>query len=173
MRLSQEELSEVLNRAISRQGQAEQYSGDVSSLDEAVEIARQLNIPEEHVLAAAEDLGRTGMRAQKREVIRARRRSALTAGVAVTVGATVLATLAVVALHLPLWLGLAPLALAILWVVSAVRGLSAPVSDAEADRVELPPTPGECRVCGRPAINARATFCDLHQYRAPGSERTG
>lgn len=172
MRLSQEELSEVLNRAISRQGEAQQYSGDVTSLDEAMEIARQLNIPEEHVRAAAEELGRTGMRTRKREVVRTRRATGFAvAGMAA--GLAALLTIAVLALHLPLWLGLAPLALTVIWVIAAARGRFAPISDAEADRVELPPVPGECRVCGRPAQSSRSTFCDLHQYRAPGSERTG
>lgn len=169
MRLTQEELSDVLNRAISRQGEAEQYSGTVSSLDEAVEIARQLNIPEEHVRAAAEELGRTGMRSRKREVIRQRRATAF-ASAGIATGLAAVLAIAVLALHLPLWLGLAPLALAVVWLVAALRGKSAPISDAEADKVELPPIPGECRVCGRPAQNSRSTFCELHQYRAPGSE---
>ena len=172
MRLTQEELSEVLNRAISRQGEAEKYSGAVSSLDEAVEIARQLNVPEEHVRAAAEELGRAGMRARKREAVLTRRATAFTSA-AIATGLAALLTVAVLALHLPLWLGLAPLALTVIWLVAAARGRFAPISDAEADRVELPPIPGECRVCGRPATIPRSTFCELHQYHAPGSEQAG
>jgi hypothetical protein len=31
--------------------------------------------------------------------------------------------------------------------------------------VDLPPVPGTCQVCGRPAVNPRSTLCEEHTYR--------
>src|SRR5207244_4004612 len=63
----------------------------------------------------------------------------------------------------PLFIGVGLL----LAVFLAVRWLILPISDDEADRAQLLPVAGVCRVCGKPAINARATFCDEHAYKPP------
>ena len=167
--LSQDEISEVLNRAIARQAEAPLAHEQAGTLEQAIEIARQLNVPEEHVLAAAEELrlqrgqARTAeeralQRAWKRQQVRARRQkgflASLVAGVAAG-GGMLLAQLD------PAFLALLPLALPVL---SGLRLLT-PVSDTEADRVEVMPVAGTCRVCGRDAHTPQASFCDEHRFK--------
>ena len=59
VRLSAEELQEVMNDAIRRAGQAERASDPldrkVLTVEDAIGIGRDLNIPEEHVRAAVAD----------------------------------------------------------------------------------------------------------------------
>jgi hypothetical protein len=169
MRLTTEELTEVLNTAIARQGEVELQAAPPATLEEAVEIARQLNIPEEHVLAAAEEVRRRGMRGRRRAALRRRRAAGLQLAAA-GAGLFTLAGLGLLALSVPPLVAFGPLLVAAVWLFAAFRARFAPISDAEADRVELPPVPGECRVCGRPACSANATFCAEHRYRGPGTD---
>jgi hypothetical protein len=166
-KFTQDELSELLSSAISRHGdasrRAEQFS-TLASMDDALEIARSLGIPEEHVHEAARELQRRQFRGKRREQVRAKRRAAFLAsiflmipiaGIASLMLGRITAAVAVVMLLL--------CALPVL--LTAWRWLAAPVTDEEADREELPATAGACRVCGRPSYAANATFCEEHRYR--------
>lgn len=169
--LSQDEISEILNLAIQRQASAPQAHEQAGTLEQAIEIARQLNVPEEHVLAAAEELRlrkhqaqnaeeRALQRGWKRRMVRAgRQRNFLASLVAGVAGG---AAMLLAHVH-PDLLALLPLALPAL---SGLR-LAMPVSDEEADRVEVPPRAGVCRVCGDEAHTPESTFCDRHRFK-PG-----
>jgi hypothetical protein len=172
VRLTPGELQQVMNDAIQRHGQAErtaeQQTG-ISTLDDALEIARQLNIPEEHVRAAVRDRGRLKLREQRRALVRARRRSAFLGSLGLTVAAGLTALVTGTAVHLT-WMGalLVTSPFLIVAVLLGFRWLAAPVTDAEADRTELMPVAGKCRVCGADAYAPNATFCEEHRYKGPG-----
>ncbi len=169
VRLSPDELQALMSDAIRRHGQAERAADPVdrslATLDDAYEIARQLNIPEEHVRAAVAERQKGKLREQKREVIRRRRQRHFFA----TLGIALIATLGLLIGGMQVSLG----GLAVLlWVAALILGFQAKaarIADADADRVDLPPQPGTCRVCGAAAYNERATFCDQHRYRGPRS----
>ncbi len=73
-RFTAEELNEVLNSAILRHDQALREAESTSTLQDAVRIAGELNIPEEHVVAAARELqARRTKREQMRILGRQRR----------------------------------------------------------------------------------------------------
>jgi hypothetical protein len=161
--LSQEDLGEILREA--RAGtEAEVAAPETAALtvENAVEIARELGLEEEQVRKAAGTVYRRRLRPERRAAIRARRRTAF-------LGSAVVAALGIgaAALAIP---GALPGLLAILAVpaVLAWRWLAAPISDQEADALELPPVPGLCRVCGLPAQAPNSTFCGVHRYRGPG-----
>jgi hypothetical protein len=172
LELSRAELSEVLNEAIARQSEGEPTGTDVATLEEAIEIARQVNVPEEHVLAAAAALRRRKeaaalavRRDEKRELVRQGRQRAFLAS---AVGTALAAALAFVLAPLGIaWAWGGAIALALLALYQGARWIALPVTDAEADRVELPPVAGTCRVCGSPAYTPRATFCEEHRYQGP------
>jgi hypothetical protein len=171
VRLSASEMDAVLNRAIARESSGQQLEPRGATLEDALEIARELGISEEQVRASlaevrAEGL-KSGRREEKRAVVRSRRRRAAwvaTAAMAAFmgwvligsagVGATVFAWLLIMAG----WLGVG-------WLT--FRAKFAQVSDAEADRVELMPVAGTCRVCGEPGYSPQATFCQEHRYQGP------
>jgi hypothetical protein len=170
-RFTPTELSSVVSAAISRQGEADRRAqervdrlGDLTSLDEAIEVARQLGIAPEHVRAAALELRKTQGRELRRRVEKQRRqRSCLTLGM-VTLGVGMLGLIAHISFLFFPFAVLVPLTAFHAW-----RWLGAPISDADADRVEVLPVAGTCRVCGAPAHHERATFCSEHQYRPPSS----
>ena len=164
VRLTQDELTGLLNEAISRHSEAERKADTVATLEDALDIARQLAIPEEHVHAAAGELQRRRTREQRRAVVRQRRKGAFLAavGIAAAIGVVVL-------LVKPSLGGFISALVAALPALYLGWRVTAPVSDEEADRVELPPIPGQCRVCGAKAANPRSTFCAEHQYQAPGA----
>lgn len=163
--LTPDELSRVLNTAIQRHSDRDRHSGELASLEDALEIARQLNVPENEVIAAAESIRRErqleALRPQKRAAVRMGRKHAFFAGLA---GLGGLGAIVSWITANPLFVGFG-LAIA---AYLAVRWLLFSISDAEADRVELLPLAGVCRVCGRPAITPRATFCEEHAYKPPG-----
>jgi hypothetical protein len=164
VRLTHDELTSVLNDAIARHSEAERQAERPATLEDALDVARQLAIPEEHVLAAAQELQRRRVRELRRQVARERRKAPFLAavGLAVAIGL-------VVALVRPSLGGLVSVLLVTLPALYlGWRWKAAPVSDSEADRTELPPSPGQCRVCGSTATTPRSTFCAEHQYRAPG-----
>lgn len=168
VRLSHDELTAVLNDAIARQSAAERQVEQPASLEDALEVARQLAIPEEHVLAAAHELHNRRARELKRQVARGRRKAPFLAAVSLAV---VIAL--VVALVRPSIGGLISVILVALPALYlGWRWKAAPVTDAEADRTELPPTPGHCRVCGATATTPRSTFCTEHEYRGPTGTAT-
>jgi hypothetical protein len=164
VRLTQDELTALLNEAISRHSEAERRAETVATLDDALDIARQLAIPEEHVRAAAGELQRRRTRELRRVVVRQRRKTAFLAalGIAAAIGVVVL-------LVQPSLGGVISALIAALPALYLGFRVAAPVSDEEADRVELPPVPGQCRVCGSKATTARSTFCADHQYQTPGA----
>lgn len=165
LRLSHDELTDVLNDAIARQSKAEFQTERPSTLEDALEVARQLAIPEEHVLAAAQELQRRRLREQRRQVAREHRKAPFLAavGLAIGIGLVVMLTRPSIGGFVSVLLVALP-ALYLGW-----RWKSAPVTDAEADRTELPTTAGTCRICGATAITPRSTFCSEHQYKAPGA----
>src|SRR5262249_44026472 len=145
--------------------------------DDALDIARQINVPEEHVLAAAEALRRrkqaagdtvalAGLREEKRAVARQKRKIAFVATVAASVAVTVLAMGLMVAGFIGAVWAVFPLVL--LTLCQGARAFALPVSDAEADRVQLPPVAGTCQVCGRPARASNSTLCEEHHFKTPG-----
>jgi len=166
--LTPDELTELLNDAIARDGAASQerdHTLALHSLEDAVDIARQVGVSEESVREAARNLERRKTREQRRALVRAKRRRTLYALAAVA---------AVVGLPLALRAGIFPglPLLALLVGVALVVGhlwVNGPVSDQEADRTELPPVAGTCRVCGAAATSPRSTFCERHQYKGPAS----
>lgn len=174
--LSSADLSAILDSAIARHSEA--LRSDQTTLEEAIDIARQLNIPEEHVIAAAEELRRRkieeaaeqrhGMgRSLRRARIRAGRRTAFLI-------ASALAALLIVPWFLDPASPTRPttgylILCALPAVFFAWRWLISPVSDAQADRVELPLAAGTCRVCQAPASTPQSTFCEEHRYRGPGA----
>src|SRR4051794_3076608 len=81
--LNADELQSVMKDAIARHGQAQRQAEDgatrvqsLSTLDDALAIARDLDIPEEHVLEAVRDRNAAKLREQRRVGIRAGRRNA-------------------------------------------------------------------------------------------------
>jgi len=170
-RLTQEQLSELLDTAIAKHGAAERRQEQQSQLmtvDDALEIARSLNIPEEHVLAAAQELQKRGSVDERKSLARMRR----LAPFGVTAG---LAGLLTVSMGLIGGIVKVPDAMGALLMTAAWlpplffgwRWKFAPVSQEEADRIELPPKPGVCRVCGAPAVTPQSTFCEQHRYKGP------
>ncbi len=172
-RFTEDELSAVLDGAIARHGEAQRRQDDarLASLEDALDIARQLDIPVEHVHAAAAELEKSRLRGRRRILVRRKRRANFL-GAAGLLGAISLFSTIFIGLlgggpmvwlfmvGLPLWLPVLLLTLYLGW-----RWTAAPVTDAEADAMELPPVPGECRVCGRPAQNERSTFCEEHRHK--------
>jgi hypothetical protein len=164
VRLTQDELTALLNEAISRHSAAERQAETVTTLDDALDIARQLSIPEEHVRAAAGEIHKRRGREQRRAIVKQRRQSALIAALAI-LGAITL----VVVLVQPTLGGAISAMIAALPAVYLATRMAAPITDEEADRVELPPVPGRCRICGAEATTPRSTFCSQHQYQPPGA----
>jgi len=163
LRLTHDELTSVLNDAIARHSEAERQAERPATLEDALDVARQLAIPEEHVLAAAQELQRRRLREVRRQVARDRRKAPFLATVSIAAAIGL-----VVALVRPSLGGLISVLLVMLPVLYlGWRWKASPVSDAEADRTELPPTPGRCRVCWAGATTPRSTFCAEHEYRAP------
>lgn len=165
LRLSHDELTAVLNDAIARHSEAERSAERPASLEDALEVARQLAIPEEHVLAAAQELQRRRLRELRRQVARSRRKAPFLGALGLAAAVAL-----VVALVRPSLGGLVSVLLAALSALYlGWRWKAEPVTDAEADRTELPPVPGRCRVCGGEATTPRATFCAEHAYRSPAA----
>jgi hypothetical protein len=166
VRLSPDELQDLMTDAIQRHGQAQRqadHAADyhLSTVEDALDIARQLNIPEEHVRAAVEARQRSKLRGQRREMARNGRRAAFFAGIALAVLLT-LGSVLFKFLFFPVG--------ALVWILTAFLGyrwLGAPISDTEADKTDVAPVAGTCRVCGAPAYNERATFCEQHRYKGP------
>ena len=150
-RFSEAELSAVLDRALERQREADARRQ---------EIARSLNLPEEHVRAAAEEIVRRRQRERRLPLVRARRKKqALLAAVVLGVPALLLALKGAL---LPAVLLVLPL------LYFGWRALAGPVTEADAERAEPLPVAGTCRVCGEPTVNPRSTFCETHRYKGPG-----
>lgn len=168
-RFSQEEIGQIVDAALERKYAAQSPPADAytGSIEDAREVARALNISDDLVEAAARELmaRRSASGAQRVTAAGKRRLLVRTAALA---GAGLLVILAGSLLHLPFWLvaaagGLLLLSAAVSLVFSLLSSGIAPLPG------EIGPTPGICRVCGKPAHSPRATFCEEHRYRAPAS----
>ena len=173
VRLTASEMDAVLNRAIARDSRGKQLEPREASLEDAIEIASELGISEEQVRASLAEVRseqvKTGRRDEKRAVVRRRRRTAAwvaTAAMAAFMGWILIGSAGVGATVFA-WLLVVLGWLAVAWLI--FRAKFAPVSDAEADKVELMPVAGTCRVCGEPAITPQATFCQEHRFQGPSS----
>lgn len=165
MRLAQDELQEILGDAIQRHGAAEQARLQQAQLlteQDLLEVARDLNIPEEHVAAAILERGKLKRREMGRIAARKGRWNALAAAL-VLLGAGIGALLVTGGV-----LGIAIAGVGVLATAIALIGVLLPVSDAAADAAAPPPPPGLCSVCGAQAQNPRSIFCERHRYQGPG-----
>lgn len=168
VKLSPDELQAVMNDAIRRAGQAERAADPldrkVLTVEDAIGIGRDLNIPEEHVRAAVADRQRAKLRVQRREMVQLQRRTSFFVALVGAVGLSILAALGAAN-------GFLIVVGVLFWAAALVQGWRwklAPISDQEADRADVLPVAGTCRVCGAPAYNERATFCEQHRYKGPG-----
>lgn len=153
--LTQEELARILQEASSRNAPA---TRDVTTVDGALEAARELGIPDEHLLEAVDRLrAEKSRRVQLKGVVGRRRDAALrylgvtlltTSIVAVTASPKV-ALIVLVSMLLPLFkLGF------------AYYQARAAMHDPHA---VLEPIEGECRVCAKPAVSKRGRYCADHR----------
>jgi hypothetical protein len=168
-RFSEAELSAVLDRALERQRESDarqqEFAARPTTLEDALEIARSLNLPEEHVRAAAEEIVRRRHRDGRIPLVKARRKKqAIVAPVALGVLGLLFGVGSSAGTLGMALLGLLVLPVGYLWWC----WLAAPVAEAEADRTEPLPVAGTCRVCGEPAVTPRSTFCEAHRYKGPG-----
>jgi hypothetical protein len=165
-RFTPDELNELLNTAIARHGEAERAQearASMATMDDALEIARSLGIPEEHVREAAAEMRRKQGAPRPAELARLRRMTWM-AGGTVLVSALLL-TFAVapsVPVVYPVGAGLLLMVTFAAWAIMAARL-------GQARMAATLPAVGVCRVCGEPAYNERATFCEAHRYKAPGA----
>jgi hypothetical protein len=173
--LTADELQSVMKDAIARHGQAERVAetervSGLSTVDEALAIARDLNIPEEHVLAAVNDRNKAKLLEQRRQSIRKSRQNALWLWLGGACGFTAMAAVVSGITHGFPWVVAFPTFAA--WIGAvwfAYKAFFAPVTDSEAQDADVIPVGGTCRVCGAPAYNERATFCEEHRYKGPTS----
>jgi hypothetical protein len=178
LKLSEAEVSQLLDRAMARHQESQTLPDKVLGVEDAVEIARSMGIPEEHVLAAAEELRRRRHsstpvhlteeeRHRRTEIVRSRRSvrfgMSLVGGLAGAVVALFLLRSGVTAFFALLVLGIAAAT-----IFAGFKRMMAPVPEAEIEQLELPPAAGRCRVCGAPAYSPQATFCEQHRYKGPG-----
>jgi hypothetical protein len=180
MRLSPDQLQALLNEAIDRHSRAGAADGSLSSVEDAVEIARSLNIPEEHVLAAAEEMRRRQMLEQDeafrerriadgRRRIKQKRERAFFSTLAPLGAVGIFLLIGAMFSHNPMVVAPVLGAFCIPLFILLMRWLVVPITDEEAEEEASGPVPGRCRVCGQPAAAANSTFCLAHQYRAPGA----
>jgi hypothetical protein len=173
VRLTASEMDAVLSRAIARESSGQRLEPREATLEDAIEIARELGISEEQVRASLAEVRAEGLKSDRREekraVVRSRRRRA--AGIAIAamaafMGWVLIGSAGVGATNFA-WFLIAAGWLGVAWLIFRAR--FSPVSDAEADKVELMPVSGTCRVCGKRADSPQSTFCEEHRYHGPES----
>lgn len=161
---SQEEISAILDAAQARSSSDPAAALDTpyrGTIEDALEVARSLNIPEEHVQAAAREIlarRRVGSVKQQKP---APGWAVAATGLLVGVGAIWFVRGG--AFWSPTWLRLLVIGLAVAAVWALIK-LALHGSSIPAEQL---PVAGVCRVCGQPAYNERATFCEEHRYRGP------
>lgn len=174
--LTPEELQSVMRDAIARHGQAQRDAEErararnLATVEDALSIARDLNIPEEHVLAAVRERNMAKLREQRRGSVRASRQARFFLWLGAAVGFSAMAAIATALTGGLAWWAVFPTAAA--WIGTfylAWKWLFAPVEDSELRQADHIPVAGTCRVCGAPAYNERATFCEEHRYKGPVS----
>jgi Flp pilus assembly protein TadB len=156
--LTPEELSAILQEA-SRLQESRSTSAHVTTLADAYETAREIGIAPEHVDAAAEKLRRLRTIHSRASARAARRRRSFInfAWITLLVCLGVLflrglgpARMVLLGMSIPL------LILGFQWVRSEYHRRNPEVSRET-------PHAGECRVCGAPAWQKKATFCSQHR----------
>lgn len=154
--LSQDELAQILKEASSRGAQSTR--ADVTTVDGALEAARELGIPDEHVLEAVDKLRAQKSRRAELHSVAARRRDntlrflgvmLLTCLIVAVTSSFNIAMIVFVSMLLPLFKN------GFAWYQAA-----AAMKDPNA---VLEPIEGECRVCGRPAVSKRGRYCAQHR----------
>lgn len=155
MTFSQDELTALLQQASQLDSRKVAETHPVSLAD-ALQTARDLGIPEENVLMAADDLKRAKfLRTRRSNAIRMRRNHfirflflALAISIGITFTSSLHAGLAVLAaMSIPL------LIIGSRWATAAMG----------ADETSDHPVAGVCRICGATAWNPNATFCNQHK----------
>lgn len=177
LRFSPDELQSLMNDAIARHASAERELeerphrlGSLATLEDALSIARDLDIPEEHILQAARERHRVKLREQRRWAVRAGRRNAFWLGLGLaTVTSVVSLMLGAFTGGALSWLMVLSGASGLAVLFLAWRWLFAEVGDPELSRTDHIAVAGTCRVCGAPACNERATFCEDHRYKGPAT----
>lgn len=160
--LSSDELSSVLSKASRIQAEKQQVGREVATVDQAFETARELGINDEHVREAIDELRRQkGRRALFRAATRRRRRAFL------RFVATMLGTVVIVGIAAGLGTArVVALAMAIPFLILGFQWMRALFFERyPAVAAEFGPLAGECRVCGNPAWQPKATFCSEHRPR--------
>lgn len=160
--LSSDELSSVLSKASRIQAEKQQAGREVSSVDQAFETARELGINDEHVREAIEELRRQkARRALFRASTRRRRRAFL------RFVASMLGTVAIVAVSAGFRTAqIVAMAMTIPLMIIGFQWLRALFFERYPSVAsEFGPLTGECRVCGNPAWQPKATFCTEHRPR--------
>jgi len=160
--LSSDELSSVLSKASRIQAEHQQVGREVSTVDQAFETARELGINDEHVREAIDELRKQkGRRALFRAATRRRRRAFL------RFVASMLGTVAIVGLAAGFDTArVVAMAMTIPLLIIGFQWIKALFFERyPAVAAEFGPLSGECRVCGKPAWQAKATFCSEHRPR--------
>lgn len=175
LQLNPDELQSLMKDAISRHSQSQRQqeervhqAGSLATLEDALSIARDLDIPEEYVLEAARERHRAKLLDQRRWAVKAGRRNAFWLGLGLATVTTVVSLMlgALTGGGLS-WLLVFSGAFWLAVLFLAWRWLFAEVGDPELKRTDHIPVAGTCRVCGAPAYNERATFCEEHRYKGP------
>lgn len=160
--LSSDELSSVLSKASRIQAEKQQVGREVSTVDQAFETARELGINDEHVREAIDELRKQkGRRALFRASTRRRRRAFL------RFVASMLGTIAIVGISAGLRTAqIVAMAMTIPLLIIGFQWIKALFFERYPSvAAEWGPLAGECRVCGNPAWQAKATFCAEHRPR--------
>ncbi len=158
--LTPEELNQVLNRAAARQEAVTGRSDGpaLTSDQDAQAIALELGIAPEHVRTALAE-HRSGAMLTRRGPRKPN--PMLIGGISVIAAAVALKIMGFGTL-LVIGLLIAGLGLGLAAIIRGMRG-------GLASGVGTLPVAGTCRVCGAPAYNERATFCDDHRFRGAGA----
>lgn len=164
LELSSEELSEVLQRASSIQTMKQNSGRDVTTLNNAIETARELGIAEEHVLEAAGELRRRKEHFGRLKSIARKRRNNFVR----MIGTTMFVVTMV------FFFGGMNAAQAVLFgmsialVVLAGRWGRALLAQRYPDLFDTP-APNECRLCGERAWDRKAQLCREHLKAIEGA----
>ena len=152
---SPDELTELLKNASSLD--TSRVAGKhPASLADAMQTARELGIPEEHLLIAAEDMKRQKVRKAKRSIALFRRRREtmryLTTMIAVSGGVGLMSGSLHTAFVLFACMSIPLIGMIIRWLTAVF----------DTDKEPAAAT-GMCRVCGAIAWNENATYCSKHK----------
>ena len=136
-----------------------QQNRELSSLDQALETARELGIDEKHVVAAAEKLQRHKARlARLRTVTRRRRAEFLRfAGLLIIIPLFVMMVASTNAAQAVLF------GMSIAAFIMGIKWFRAWIAEKKPDLFEADTEPGDCRVCGASAVHKKGHYCRDHK----------